>query len=280
MSLQAGAGTLRIGAGSTPIVGASLVASGTPDTIRLEVAQLQLRAHPGEAVSTLSATGTLERAESRIEAALSLGVDQVAFADLPVLWPEGISGDARAWIVQNITSGVARDGHADIGLAANADLSAVTLTRASGSLDGSGLTVSWLRPVPPIEQGRAVLRIVDPDTLRIDVASGRQRLRNGDALMLTGGSVRITGLMQHDQVANIKAGVTGSLPDTIALLHEPRLQLLSRHPVSLNDPAGDVAATVAVDLPLDSVSPWMTSPSMSVRMWTTRSSAMWSPGTI
>ncbi len=251
VTLQAGAGTLRIGAGSLPIVGASLVASGTPDAIRLEAAQLQLRAHDGEATSTLSATGTVQRDESRIEAALSLSVDQVAFADLPVLWPDGLAADVRSWILENVTAGVARDGHADVDLAGNADFSAMTVTRASGSLEGVGLTVFWLRPVPPIEQGRAVLRIVDPDTLQIGFLSGRQRLRNGDGLSVTGGSMRITGMMQRDQVAGIQVDVTGSLPDAVALLREPRLQLLSRHPVNLKDPAGDAVATVAVNLPLE-----------------------------
>jgi hypothetical protein len=251
VSLQAGAGTLRIGTGSLPMVGASLVASGTPDAIQLEAAQLQVRAHDGEAPSTLNATGTVERGEGRIEAALSLNLDQVAFADLPLLWPQGVGRDARSWILQNITAGVARGGHADIGLAANADLSAVTLTRASGSLQGVGLTVSWLRPVPPIEQTMAELRILDPDTLQIDVTSGRQRLRNGDGLTLSNGSLRIGGLMQRDQVATIQTDVGGSVPDVIALLGEPRLNLLSRHPISLKDPAGDVVATVATTVPLD-----------------------------
>jgi hypothetical protein len=256
VSLQAGAGTLRIGASAVSIAGASVVAAGTPDTIRLESAQLRLRVRPGEAVSALSATGTVQRDTTqgeggRIEAALSLGLDQVAFADLPVLWPAALGRDARAWIVQNITAGVAHDGRVELGLAANADLSAVTLTRASGSLQGSGLTVSWLRPVPPIVQGQAVLRIVDPDTLQIDVASGLQRLRNGNALTVTGGSMRITGLMQRDQVGTVQAGVTGSLPDVIALLQEPRLGLLSKHPISLGETAGDVTATVSVTVPLE-----------------------------
>lgn len=251
VSLQAGAGSLRIGAGTLPIVSASLVAGGTPDAVRLQVAKLQLRAQPGEALSTLTATGTVQRNPDRIEAGLSLGLDQVAFADLPVLWPEGIGGGARAWILQNVTAGVARDGHAEIGLAANADFSAVTLTQASGSLEGSNLTVSWLPPVPPVEQGQAVLRIVDPDTLQIDFASGRQRLRSGNGLALTGGSMRITGLMQHDQIATIRADVTGALPDAIALLREPRLRLLDRHPISLQNPAGDMVATVAAIVPLE-----------------------------
>jgi len=256
VSLQAGGGTLRIGAGSVPIVGASLVASGTPETIHLEAARLQLRARDGAAITTISAAGTMQREsepgeQGRIEAAVSLDLDRVAFADLPMLWPAGIAAGVRDWIIQNITAGEARDGHVDLGLAANGDFSAVAVTRASGSLEGTGLTVSWLRPVPPIEQGQAVLRIVNPDTVQIDIASGRQRLRNGDGLTLTGGSMRITGLMQRDQFATIQAEVTGSLSDAVALLREPRLQLLSKHPVSLKDPSGDLAGTVTVTLPLD-----------------------------
>jgi hypothetical protein len=63
--------------------------------------------------------------------------------------------------------------------------------------------------------------------------------------------MRITGLMQRDQAASIQVSATGSLPDAIALLREPRLQLLSKHPINLKDPAGDVTATVSVNLPLD-----------------------------
>ena len=257
MTLQASAGTLRIGTGSVPIVGASLVASGTPDAIRVELAQLHLRAHDGEAMSTLTANGTAQRdtaqpVAGRIDARAVARCRPVTFADLPVFWPAGLAKDVRAWILQNITAGVARDGHADIGLAANADFSAVTVTRATGSLEGDGLTVSWLRPVPPIVQGRAVLRIVDPDTLQIDVAAGRQRLRNGNALTLTGGSVRITGLMQRDQVGAIQADVTGIAAATSLRCCASRgCNLLSQPPGqpegSRRRRGGDVAATLPLD---------------------------------
>jgi hypothetical protein len=251
VSLQAGTGTLHLGSGGVPLAAASLVASGTPDAIRIDAAQLRLRGRDGAPVTTLSATGSVQRSPDRIEAALSLGLDRMAFADLPALWPPGVAGDVRTWIVQNITAGVAHDGHVALSLAAKPDLSALALTSASGTLEGSGLTVSWLRPVPPIDQGVATLRIVDPDTLQIDVGSGRQRLRNGNSLTLTGGGMRITGLMQRSQMGSIQASVTGSLGDVFALLREPRLNLLSKHPVDVRDPAGDVSATLAITLPLD-----------------------------
>ena len=250
VTVQAGPGMLHIGTGTMPIVDASVTASGTPDIIRVDTAKVRFRPRPNAVPTNLTATGAIRRESGQIDADLVLDLDQVAFSDLPTLWPAGVARNTRAWILQNITAGVAQDGHLSIGLEANADLSGVTLTRASGSLEGSGLTVSWLRPVPPIVQGNAMLHVVGPDSLQIDVTSGRQSLTKG-ALSVTGGSVRITGLMQRDQVADIQLSTAGSLPDVIALLREPRLQLLARHPISLNNPAGNVNATVAATVPLD-----------------------------
>jgi len=250
VTLQAGAGTLHVGAASLPMVDASVTASGTPGTIRLDAARLSLRPRPGAAASTLAASGTIRREAAHIDADLDLGLDRVGFADLPALWPSDIAHDARAWIVENITGGVASNGQVSLSLAANDDFSDLTLTRATGSLQGSDLTVSWLRPVPPIGQGKAVLHVIDPDTLEIDIGSGQQALK-GASLAVTGGTIRISGLMQRKQIAEIHASVAGALPDVITLLREPRLQLLSRHPVSLDNPSGDVTATVAATVPLD-----------------------------
>ena len=107
---------------------------------------------------------------------------------------------------------MARNGHVNIGLAASPDLSSVALTRASGTLDGDGLQVHWLRPIPPIENGQAQLRIVDPDTMDIIVdrraaahanrkASSRRRPADSRRRM------RITGIMQRDQIGTIDADI-------------------------------------------------------------------------
>jgi len=250
VSLQAGPGTLHIGGGTVPIAGATLTVSGTPDDIRLDAVRALLRADPNEAPSIVSATGTIRRGADQVHADLMIGLDQVSFADLPVLWPVNIAHNARAWIVQNITSGTAHDGQVSIGLAANSNFSDLTVTRATGTLEGRDLTVSWLRPVPPIVQGQAVLRIIDPNTLQIAVKSGRQSLPGG-GLAISSGSMRITGLMQRDQVGDIRADITGTLPNVIMLLRAPRLQLLARHPIALDNPTGNVVASVTVNVPLD-----------------------------
>ena len=256
LTLSAGAGEVRIRGSTLPISDAVLVAEGTPDSVSLQTLQLDLLGHPGAQPTRVDLHGTLQREAGRVSATLAMDLGQADFADLGRLWPEAISPHARAWLVENIPAGTARNGHVDLALEAPQDLSSVVLARASGTLDGDGLQVYWLRPVPPIDKGTAQLRIVDPDTLEIVVASGRQLLRgqkdtSTGGLLIRGGRMRITGMSQRDQVSTIDADVTGSVPDALALLREPRLAMLDRHPIDLKNPAGQATMKLTVGLPLE-----------------------------
>jgi hypothetical protein len=249
-AVEIGAGDMTLGDGELPLQSAAIVVSGTPSLLRLEQASVTLAVPPGDPVPALAVSGNIRRADETADIGLTATLDHVAFADLPQLWPAGIGGGARSWITENITGGVAHDGRIELGLSVNEKSGDVTLNHAQGVLDAQGLVVHWLRPVPPIEQGDAQLRILDPGTLEIAVRSGHQ-VAGKAGLTLKGGTVRISGITQPDQIATIQADVTGSLPDTLALLQEPRLHLLDRHPLGFRDVAGDVAATVSVSLPLD-----------------------------
>jgi hypothetical protein len=255
ISVQAGAGQVRIGAGEVPFLSAAMVASGTPEAIALQTLQANLRGHENGPPTHAEVHGTIQRSAHQVTAEISADIDQVDFADLPRFWPEGIGQGARRWLVGNIPAGTARNGHMELGLAASPDQSTVALTRATGTLDGDGLEVHWLRPVPPIENGQAQLRIVDPDTLDIAVAGGRQRPRhregNTGGLQIRGGRMRITGLMQAHQVGVIEADVSGTVADALALLREPRLKLLDRHPMELHNPAGQAAVRLGLTVPLE-----------------------------
>ncbi len=206
LRLDAGAGSVRIGGSDVAFLDAALVASGSPEAVTVEALRVSLRGHDNGPTTHLEVHGAVRRQTDRISADVTASLDELDFADLARLWPEGTGGGARGWLVANIPVGVARNGHVDLGLAASPDFSSVELTRASGTLDGEGLQVNWLRPVPPIDNGQAQLRIVDPDTLEIVVTGGRQRLRNEKqistgGLQIRGGRMRITGLMQPHQSA-------------------------------------------------------------------------------
>jgi len=53
------------------------------------------------------------------------------------------------------------------------------------------------------------------------------------------------------QLGAIQVDLVGSVADTLALLRQPRLHLLSQHPMELRNPSGQVTAALSVDLPLD-----------------------------
>ncbi len=252
LALDAGPGQVRVAGAEIPITAATLHAGGTPERIALHLLRLTLPGAPGTPPSVLSLRGTLARADGTIMAALGLHLDQVAFARLPVFWPAAVAHDARRWILENIPRGEARDGVFTFGLAMDADFSHVRLFEAAGTLRGTGLVVHWLRPVPPLVDGTAELRLHDPDRLDIAVSGGRQAGEAGQpaGLAVQDGLLHITGLSHHDQDMRIEARIAGPVPAALALLQEPRLELLSRHPMPLIDPAGTVAARLSVAFPL------------------------------
>ncbi len=251
-----GAGQATFRDQTVQIVSASLDAGGTMAALALHQARLQVAPRPGGPVSTISATGSLARKESGFGANLAADLDQAAFADLPVLWPPGTGGGARPWMVQNVTAGVARAVHVEATMQAPADLSDVTLSSASGTIEGDALTVHWLRPIPPVAGVHARLRIIDPDTLEIDTQGGRQMQDTPHGQTATGigspgGHMRITGIMHPHQIAQIDTDLAGPFGDVVSLLKHPRLKLFEHAKLDLRDPSGAATAHLSVHLPLE-----------------------------
>ncbi len=253
LTLQAEAGKVRVASSTVPILSASLLASGASDHVTVQALRLVLPATNGLSPTTVEAHGTMGRAASGAFAGkVALTLDHVAFADLPLLWPAGLASDARDWVVQNITSGLARDGRFEVGLVAASDLAGLRITQAKGTLQGDGVTVHWLRPVPPIVQAEAELRVTDPNMMEVHVTSGVQAPGTpaGQSLAVDDLQMQISGLEQKEQSGSITVAVAGPLPAAIALLQDKRLGLLSRHPLPLKDPSGQVTTTLSVSLPL------------------------------
>ena len=250
-AVRMGAGTLHAGTGTVPVKAASLTIAATPDTIAIEAASLVLPGPAGQPDTTVTATGTVHLGTLRLGAELNLGLDRVAFSDLPRLWPKGVGGGARPWVTENITDGIAHDAHIALTLDANRDFSDPILTRATGTIDGDNVTVQWLRPVPPAEHGRARLTIVDTDTIDIAIADGQQRIGGRAPIAISGGSLHIVGMAKKDQDADIVIQAHGPLADILALLKEPRLQLLSKHPIDLREPSGEAAVNLKMKVPLE-----------------------------
>jgi hypothetical protein len=253
VTAQVGTGKLNLGDGSAQLVDATVVVATSDRQANIETARLRVRPRADGPTTLVQLTGTVTRNDGRIDAALTVALDQLAFSDLAILWPNGLAKGARPWLLQNVTTGMARNGQLDIGFQMDEASGDTTLTRMTGSLDGDDLTVHWLRPVPPLDRGEARLRILDPDTLEIAVNAARQKAgaRSSGYLSVRSGKVRITGLAQRDQIATILGEANGSLANAIGLLREPRLHILDKSPIDLRDPSGDVSATISLVVPLE-----------------------------
>ena len=249
--LRFGPGQILLGQGAIPVLGGFARLNGSPS--RMTVSRLHLdlmQAADGE-TETADLTGTISHASDRLTAEMTLTANHIEAADLPTLWPPGVGGGARPWIAQHILGGLAR-GTADFTLEADERLHGVTVTKATGDLDVANAAFTWIDNVPPIEQATAHLHLTDPDTLVITVSAGRQRIGgNRPSLQISDGWMRIVGLTLKDQYADLRVGVKGPVTSAMALLSEPRLHLLSSHPIALKPTAGNVSGTMTFQFPLE-----------------------------
>ena len=255
-TLRADAGGGRIRVAGTPIGFDSLSVAlegkwdapawRLPERLTVTRGKAVLHAPGGAWPTTVTLNGQVSRTANRITGAAEASIDHLAFADIGSLWPARLGGHVRPWLVENVTAGAARDGSVKLAFEAPLDLSGAVLTAVDGSLRGEGLSIHWLKPVPPIEQAQAVLTIKNPQTLDIAVSSARQ-----GALALKDGAIRITGLSDKDQFLALDAAISGGVPEALALLRHPRLALLDRKPIPMRNPGGTFSGRANVTFPLN-----------------------------
>lgn len=244
-----GAGAAHIDQTTIAVAGGQVELAATPTSIDLLSLHLALAPPaPNAAVTKLDASAHAALADGKIQATVKLALDQVAFADLPALWPRAVAHNPHDWVTENITAGTARNAALTIGLAGPADLSNFDVTSLSGQLTGQDMTVWWMKPVPPLVHANAVLTFDNPDALTITASNGQQQ---GTQVMLKGGSIHITGLSTHHQDMTLGLDLAGPVADTVTVLRHPRLHLFDKTPFDLRDPAGTMAGHVGITLPLD-----------------------------
>ncbi|HQT79714.1 MAG TPA: AsmA-like C-terminal region-containing protein [Rhodopila sp.] len=250
--LELGSGHVRIAQGSLPVRHGTIELSGTADTIDITHAAIDVAPTPVDPPAMLRITGTVQRKAKRLTASTAIGLDNVNLAELPLLWPAGVGGGARPWVMEHVLSGTATHGAASISLETDQDLRNVVMTRASGTLDGTDVAFTWLDSMPPVQQAAVHLRLLDPDSLDIHIPSARQTTGTNDPdLLVENGIMHITGLSVRDQLAAIRLQTRGPVTSALALLKQPRLHLLSEHPISFSVEGGDAAATLDFQFPMD-----------------------------
>lgn len=250
--VELGQGQIKIGQGRVPVRSGVIIFSATSRETAVSRGHFDM-AHTSDGnPEIVDIDGTVIRRADRLSASLTVGLGQIDIADLPLLWPAGVGDGARPWVLQHVTAGTTTHGAASFVIEADSALHDVILTKATGEVDGSHATFTWIDNMPPVEQTDFQLQLVDPDTLDIRISSAHQRIRNGGADLLIGnGQMHISGLSGRDQNAVIRTQVTGPVSSALALLKEPRLRLFSAHPISLRPSSGDMTTTLDFQFPLE-----------------------------
>src|SRR5579875_2498106 len=248
---EAGQGIVHVAGGIVPLVAARVAWTIRGQELHIREWRAVLAATDGSAGPQLSGSGSLALGQDRLKATLSADLDQVRFADLSRYWPEGAAKGARKWVTENITEGVARAGHVTLEMEGAADGSDLTLTNASGHLQGDDLSVHWLRPLPPLEHVPAELTLLSPDALLLSVSGGVEAGGKAGGIAVQGGTMRIDGITTKDQVASLDLDVAGPIADAVDLLRHPRLHLFERRSFPLTEPAGTVRAKISATVPLE-----------------------------
>jgi hypothetical protein len=246
-----GEGKLDVGTGSFPLLHGSAALSGSPTEVTIRKAHFELARGADGNPEAVDLGGDIRHVSDRLVANLTARIDRVDVADLPRLWPSGLGDGARSWVIPHVTAGLATHGAIAVVVEADDSLRDLALTKASADLDVTNGVFTWLDDMPPVEHADAHLHLVDPDTLDIKVAAGRQRIRPGGAdMLIRDGRIRITGLSAQKQTMVIRTQVDGPILSTLALLKEPRLHLLSAHPIELKVDSGELSATLDFKFPL------------------------------
>ncbi|CAI3937068.1 AsmA-like C-terminal region-containing protein [Commensalibacter papalotli (ex Botero et al. 2024)] len=183
---------------------------------------------------------------------------ELDFATIKNYWPASIAKGAHAWVTENITTGTVKNFNIEVGLASQKGWEHLDLVHLGGGIEKADQAeIHWLRPAPPLKDMSASLKFVDPSRIYIQLKDGYQVVYPHNKptepyhkLYVPKGDMWITGLDNHQETGIITADIQGKLQDVISLLYEPRLRLLSRHPLPFKHPSGDVKTTLKVELPL------------------------------
>jgi hypothetical protein len=242
--VAARAGRLDLGAGRRiPIAGLEATLDWRPEGLSLPRAVLRL---DGPGTPTLTAQAEAARGDAGWRATARLGLDQVSLAELGRWWPQGLGSGERAWLLGNVTAGIARNGSWQIAAEAPPDLSKVSLTALSGTLDVDDATVHWLRPIAPVERATGQVSFSLPEIV-VTVAAARQ---SGTAVLARDATLRISFPPGGVPLADLAVGLAGPVPDVLAVLQHPRLRLFERRPLPLTNPAGTLDGRVTIGFPL------------------------------
>lgn len=246
--------------------GPGIISPASTDLPRLQIDSLRARAHLVGGLGkvdledlelkladgvTLSASGkTGERSDGRTPFNATLEVHHLPVSRLAHYWPNDAAVGARRWILANITGGslsegsVSLAGHVVDGGEGGAWSDSIDVTSVRGALLYEDLAVTYISGLPQVTgiHGSGTF-----DMTKFDLGIDGGELKN---LKVARSRVRITGLDQPEQRADVDVTAVGGLRDALQILDEKRLGYPSALGIKPDATSGRTIVHMRYDLPL------------------------------
>ncbi|MDG2243845.1 MAG: DUF3971 domain-containing protein [Rhodospirillaceae bacterium] len=231
-----------------PIAQFSMNAAGSDQLKKVTVSNLELILNNGGPEIELSLEG--EQMLSNPAINLDIKIDKVGLPELKTYWPESVKPNTRRWIANNLAGGEVTDASFDLAITGSSMLDLETSSLA-GSANLSGIDVTYLRQMPPVEDTKGLLRLSLSEVV-IDIESGFVRLNSGPekTLNVRKARVRLYGLDDKIDTADIDVRIDGQLADAIELIDRPPLGYASKLGITPTETNGLAEVLLSVDFPL------------------------------
>lgn len=139
----------------------------------------------------------------------------VATNEIKSYWPASIAADPRTWITANMAEGRLIEAKAVIDVVVHPD-GKFTVNAADGTMSAEGVTVTYLEGMPPAVDTAASMTF-DKSNFYVSTGYGHT-----GALKIVGGDIRLSGLDQVDQYADINLQLETPVRDALHLIdHKP-----------------------------------------------------------
>lgn len=193
----------------------------------------------------VSVSASVEGFGGSTQVAVEALAQNVLFDDLPHLWPAPLAPNARDWVTQNLSKGVAHEARASVALhSASGKFDDVVVDKVDGSLVGDGVTVNYLRPMPVVKNAVAVATF-DASDFRIAVKGGEIY-----GLKVQDGTIVLSGLDKADQFADIDLTIAGPVPDALKLIDNKPLRYAQALGIDPAAVGGDATTRLKLKFPL------------------------------
>jgi hypothetical protein len=203
---------------------------------------------------TLEATGSIDELHldpglGESAAPLVLAVEAVArnvpAAELERLWPREAASGGREWVTDNIREGLVEEARAEVKVSVRPDdLAASQLEAFSGEMRYAGLTVNYMRPLPPVTDvsGSAIF-----DRTKIELKPSSGKLLG---VAVTGGLIRVYDLDTSEEKLAIDVTIEGPVRDAMAVIDSKPLFYAREIGIEPSKVSGRAAGKVSFRFPL------------------------------